>query len=90
MKYVYLLQSINYLAKRYIGITENLRKRLSAHNSEKSSYTSKYCPWEIVVAIQFDDDTRTSRFEKHLKSGSGHAFAKRHLWPFTARKAKGD
>ena len=81
MKYVYLLQSITQPTKRYIGITENFQKRLGEHNSRKSNYTSKYYPWKVVVVIRFDDDTRASEFEKHLKSDSGHAFAKRHFWP---------
>ena len=29
----------------------------------------------------FDDDRAAVRFERYLKSGSGHAFAGRHLWP---------
>jgi len=43
-------------------------------------HTAKYRPWRIEVAIRFRDDQRAVAFERDLKSGSGHAFAKRHLW----------
>jgi hypothetical protein len=31
------------------------------------------------VVIEFDDEKRAVAFERYLKSGSGVAFAKRHL-----------
>jgi hypothetical protein len=43
-------------------------------------HTAEYAPWEIHVAIRFRDDRRAADFERYLKSGSGHAFANRHLW----------
>jgi hypothetical protein len=33
-----------------------------------------------VVAIYFEDGRKAEAFERYLKQGSGHAFAKRHLW----------
>jgi len=81
MKYVYLLQSINDPSKRYVGLTDNLQKRLDEHNAGKSAHTSRHALWEITVAIQFRDEQRAFDFEKYIKSGSGHAFAKRHFWP---------
>jgi len=74
------MESISYRGKRYIGITENLNKRLKEHNSGKSPYSSKYIPWQIVVALRFSDNHSAELFEKYLKSGSGYAFAKRHFW----------
>ena len=32
------------------------------------------------MALQFKDPTKADLFEVYLKSGSGHAFAKRHFW----------
>ena len=80
MKNVYLLRSISNPDQKYVGITENLTERLGEHNSGKSAHTSKHMPWEIEVAIRFEDHKRAAAFERYLKSGSGHAFAKRHLW----------
>ena len=80
MKYVYLLESVSYSKKRYIGLTDDLNRRFKEHNAGKSPHTSKYKPWKIVLAIRFSDDQKADAFEKYLKTGSGHAFAKRRLW----------
>ncbi|MEQ9453195.1 MAG: hypothetical protein RLN76_01210 [Phycisphaeraceae bacterium] len=32
------------------------------------------------VVIGFAEEERANAFERYLKSVSGHAFAKRHLW----------
>ena len=78
--YVYLLESLSSPTRRYVGLTTDLRGRLSEHNARKSPHTSKYAPWRIVIAVWFADETKARAFETYLKSGSGHAFAKRHLW----------
>jgi predicted GIY-YIG superfamily endonuclease len=80
MKYVYLLQSINHPDQRYTGLTSNLDGCLLMHNAGGPPHTAKYRPWRLFVAIQFDDDARAVEFERYLRSGSGQAFAKRHLW----------
>jgi len=80
VKFVYLLQSLSHPEQRYVGLTSNLKERLKAHNVGKSPHTSKHGPWKVAVAIRFDDDSKAVAFEKYLKSGSGHAFANRHLW----------
>jgi len=73
MKYVYLLRSISNPKKTYIGITEDLNTRLTEHNSGKSHHTSRHTPWEIEVAIRFQDEARAVAFGRYLKFGSGHA-----------------
>ena len=80
MKYVYLLKSLSHPDKQYVGSTTNLQARLARHNQGRAPHTSKYVPWKIHVALRFRDAKRAENFERYLKSGSGHAFAKRHLW----------
>jgi putative endonuclease len=80
MKYVYLIRSINSPNRRYVGLTSDLDARLSTHNSGRSTHTSKYRPWQLVTCVSFQDDQRAVAFERYLKSGSGNAFANRHLW----------
>lgn len=80
MRYVYLLQSLADPTQRYIGSTSDLNRRLKEHNEGKSPHTSKYCPWKIKVATRFEDNAKANDFERYLKSGSGRAFAVRHLW----------
>ena len=80
MKYVYLLRSLSNPGKRYVGITSDFQERIKQHNTGQSPHTAKFRPWKPVVVIRFEDHGRAERFERYLKSGSGRAFAKRHLW----------
>ena len=80
MHYVYLLESEAFGGQRYIGLTKDLKKRLADHNAGKSPHTSKYMPWRLVTYVAFSDIEKARAFEHYLKSGSGHAFAKKRLW----------
>ncbi|HLV06967.1 MAG TPA: GIY-YIG nuclease family protein [Croceibacterium sp.] len=80
MFYVYLIQSVADADQRYVGTTADLRRRLQAHNEGNSSHTSKFRPWRLVTYVAFSDRTKAAAFERYLKSGSGHAFAKKRLW----------
>ncbi|MDA9488112.1 MULTISPECIES: GIY-YIG nuclease family protein [unclassified Bradyrhizobium] len=80
MHYVYLLESEVFAGQRYIGLTTDLKKRLTDHNAGKSPHTSKFMPWRLVTYVAFSDIEKARAFERYLKSGSGHAFAKKRLW----------
>jgi putative endonuclease len=80
MYLVYLLESESDPARRYVGLTGDLRRRLQDHNAGKSMHTSKYAPWRLTTYVAFSDRRKAEVFERYLKSGSGHAFAKRRLW----------
>ena len=80
MIYVYLLESKISPDQRYVGLTTDLKRRFADHNAGKSPHTSKFMPWRLVTYIAFQDQAKATTFERYLKSGSGHAFAKRHLW----------
>ena len=80
MHYVYLLQSLSADDQRYVGMTDDLKKRFAEHNRGESSHTSKFAPWKLVTYVAFSDKQKAKEFEVYLKAGSGHAFAKRHLW----------
>jgi len=80
MNYVYLLQSISHPSQRYVGLTSDVQKRLTAHNAGQSPHTAKFRPWEIVTFHAFVDEDKAAAFEKYLKSGSGRAFANKRLW----------
>jgi putative endonuclease len=66
-------------SRYYTGVTSDLSARLEAHNSGRCAHTSPNAPWEVDVFVQFADERRAVAFERYLKSGSGYAFAKRHL-----------
>jgi predicted GIY-YIG superfamily endonuclease len=79
IKYVYILQSINYPERHYTGRTDDLDKRIEKHNAGLVSHTAKFAPWRLQTHIGFSDPLRAVEFEKYLKSGSGRAFAKKRL-----------
>ncbi|MGA7840315.1 MAG: GIY-YIG nuclease family protein, partial [Candidatus Acidiferrales bacterium] len=63
----------------YTGVTDDLKARLSKHNSGDVTHTAKYRPWRLKSYVAFADEARAIAFEKYLKSGSGRAFAKARL-----------
>jgi putative endonuclease len=81
MHYVYLLQSESHPAERYVGLTGDLKTRLAKHNAGEVPHTSKFRPWALRTYTAFLTKEQAADFERYLKSGSGRAFANRHLWP---------
>jgi predicted GIY-YIG superfamily endonuclease len=79
VKYVYLLESIDYPNERYVGLADDLRARLAAHNAGQSSHTAKFKPWRLVTYIAFSDEGKAVAFERYLKTASGRAFANKRL-----------
>ena len=79
MFYTYVLQSVTHPAQLYRGHTTDLKQRLSEHNAGKCPHTSKYMPWKLRFYATFETLELAQHFERYLKSGSGHAFSKRHL-----------
>jgi predicted GIY-YIG superfamily endonuclease len=60
-------------------LTDDLKQRLTKHNSGEIPHTSKFKPWRIKTAIAFTDRSRAAAFERYLKSASGRTFAKKRL-----------
>lgn len=77
--YVYMLQSQLRPDAHYVGLTDDLKCRLSDHNAGRVSHSSKLRPWRIKTAVAFTDRSRAAEFERYLKSASGRAFAKKHF-----------
>ena len=79
MKYVYILHSLEFPDRYYVGVTRDLKSRLAKHNAGEVSHTSKYAPWVLKTYVAFSDEVQAFAFEKYLKSASGRAFAKKRL-----------
>ena len=79
MKYVYILNSIDFPDRYYTGITGELKARLQKHNAKEVPHTSKYAPWKLKTYIAFSEDDQAFAFEQYLKSASGRAFVKKRL-----------
>jgi len=80
MHYVDLMESLLDDGKRYIGYTEDLRRRLADHNSGKNISTAPHRPWRLRTYLAFSEKGQAVDFERYLKSGSGHAFARKRFW----------
>jgi len=72
--YVYVLISRT-AAKRYVGQTDNLARRVAEHNDPKHNpckFTTKHPgPWELVHHEEFHTRSEAMKREKWLKSGIG-------------------
>ena len=78
-QYIYLLESQLGAEHHYVGLTDNLRARLSKHNQGEVPHTSKFRHWILKVAVAFREREKAAAFERYLKSLSGRTFAKRHF-----------
>ena len=78
MFYVYVLQS-QLDQGLYIGYTDNLKRRLSEHNSGSALATAPRKPWKLIYYEAYclkDDALGRERF---LKSGSGRRYIDKQL-----------
>ena len=85
MHIVYILKSRKDSAKTYVGITEDLEKRLKEHNAGLSYYSKRYAPWYVETHIVFGNKALAESFEQYLKEGSGQAFMTKRLLPPRAK-----
>ena len=80
MFYVYLIESMDFRGKRYVGFTTDLKERVRTHNAGGSVYTARYRPWRVISYHAFADKRTAQAFEFYLKSASGRAFARKRFW----------
>ena len=81
MHYVYVIRSTVEPDQIYTGLSDDVDRRLAAHNAGQSAHTSKYKPWRLESLHFFADAAVAIAFEKYLKSGSGRAFSAKRLRP---------
>jgi putative endonuclease len=79
MFYAYILESLVKPGELYRGSTDELKRRLAEHNAGKCVHTSKLKPWKVKFYAAFETSMLAKKFERYLKSGSGHAFTMRRL-----------
>jgi len=76
MFFVYVLKS-NFAKKSYVGLTNDIKRRLKEHNSGKHFYTKRYSPWKIIYKERYDSFEEARKREKFFKSTSGRRFLKK-------------
>ena len=78
--FVYILKSLITESKFYVGLTDDVGRRLAEHNAGESYATREHRPWKVICKLWFEQLDTAERFERYLKTGSGRAFSKRHLY----------
>jgi len=78
--YVYHIRSVPVPSRTYTGFTQDLKQRLLDHHRGCCDFTRPFRPWKLTFYAAFDDEPAARRFEAYLKTGSGIAFARKHLW----------
>ncbi|MEL7001174.1 MAG: GIY-YIG nuclease family protein [Bacteroidota bacterium] len=75
MFYTYAINSLtrNYI---YVGLTDNIERRVNEHNTGKNKTTRPYKPFEIIYSKEFSTRQEARMHEKYLKSGSGKEYLK--------------
>ena len=78
--YVYVLKS-KIKNHFYIGITNNLERRLKEHNLGNICWTKRYKPWDILYTETMGNKIEARKREKYLKSHSGRKWVKKNIKP---------
>ncbi len=73
MVILYVIKSIG-KKFRYVGITNNLIRRLEQHNNGYNKQTKYYKPFELIITEEFIDYKGARKREIFLKSGVGRKF----------------
>jgi putative endonuclease len=76
--YVYILVSLK-SGIRYVGMTEDVEKRLEQHNKGKSKFTKGHIPWELKYFEELETRIKAREREKYLKSGVGREYISKIL-----------
>ena len=69
MYYLYILRSEN-RNRYYIGISENLEKRLKKHNTGSVRSTKAYKPWQLIYKEEYSTKSDARHRELRLKNVS--------------------
>ena len=75
MYYVYAIKSLahNYI---YVGISDDIKRRISEHNKGYGKTTSFYKPFKLIHSEKISSRIKARKREKYLKSGFGKEFLK--------------
>ena len=63
----------------YTGMSKDINRRLSEHNSGFSKWTKRGNHWKIVYSEKFDSSKEARQREKYFKTNSGKEWLQRRL-----------
>ncbi len=73
MWYVYILRS-SVDNRLYVGSTNDIKRRLTEHNSGKVDSTKPRMPLKLITYFCVRDKIKAVGLEQYLKTGSGKSF----------------
>ena len=76
--YVYVLHSGS-TSRLYIGMTSNLKRRLTEHQENRASATAQRGPWKLIYYEAYLMSGDAEGRERFLKSGAGHRFLDKQM-----------
>lgn len=71
MFYLYIIQSLK-KHRYYIGVSQDIGKRLTAHNKGKTKSTRSYRPWKLFYSEEYVKKSNAYKREYYLKHPSGY------------------
>ncbi len=69
--FVYVLESVSFPHKYYVGMSKDVSLRLKEHNRGKSKYTKSFMPWRLIYEEFAGDSIAARKLEKYYKSTAG-------------------
>ena len=73
--YVYLIKTIKgFKNKSYVGYTNNIKSRLSKHNSKNGAKSTRGYKWELVYKKIFKSKSKALSYEYKLKKDKKKRF----------------
>ena len=68
MYYVYMLKSKSFKPLTYVGYTNNIKKRLLKHNTNKGAKSTKGRKWVVIYKRYFKTKSAAMSYEYKLKN----------------------
>jgi putative endonuclease len=86
MCYVYVVFSVA-LNKYYVGVSDNVSRRLNEHNSGKGKFTSAGTPWILIKEFLCRDRKEALSLENKIKKRGIERYLKDQGFNFSGRSA---
>ena len=76
--YVYVIKSLrqNWI---YVGMTEDIERRLEQHNRGWNVSTKSHAPFRLIFSETYSDNLGARKREKYLKSAAGKRFIRKYI-----------
>ena len=62
------------------SMSDDMKVRLAARNAGQSPHPAGFEPWSLVTYIASAGPAENQAFERDLKAGCGHPFARKRVW----------